>query len=164
MVLNDKPCLHWQHFMVKMPVTCNSHYCTYLGHLGWHDTNRNNPICAMSPKVSKASTVTRLLCVAGTNSFANKCGAGVIRRPPTGRQANWSIANWSTGLWIQPTGRKCQLVDTANWPTGQAGVNSSTPTGRQGTTNAANVNDPILFKELEFSTVFLISICYYQKF
>ncbi len=36
---------------------CNSHYCTCLGHLGQCDPNRNDPICAASPKVAKASTV-----------------------------------------------------------------------------------------------------------
>jgi hypothetical protein len=29
---------------------------------------------------------------------SNIWGAGVIRRPPTGRQVNSSTANWSTGL------------------------------------------------------------------
>jgi len=45
-------------FEVKMPAsgTCASHYCTCLGHLGWGDKNRNDPICVAPPKVAKASS------------------------------------------------------------------------------------------------------------
>ncbi len=34
-------------FKVKMTVTatCDSHYCACLGHLGWRNTNRNDPNC-----------------------------------------------------------------------------------------------------------------------
>jgi len=53
--------------------------------------------------------------------FGKNYGAGVIRRLLSRRQANWSNTNWSTGLCIQSTGRKCQLVDrassNANWST-----------------------------------------------
>ncbi len=33
--------VHWQSFLAEpsMTVTCDSHYCTSLGHLGWHDTD-----------------------------------------------------------------------------------------------------------------------------
>jgi hypothetical protein len=42
-------------------VKCDSHYCTCLGHFGWWDANRNDPISVTQPKVvvkvAKASTV-----------------------------------------------------------------------------------------------------------
>jgi hypothetical protein len=34
-------------------VTRDSHYCTCLGHLGWHDTDRIISICVVLPKVAK---------------------------------------------------------------------------------------------------------------
>jgi len=61
-------------------VTCDSHYCTCLGHLGWRNTNRNYPYCVPSPKVAKESTVTWLSCVTVTDGVASKCC-----------QSKWSI-------------------------------------------------------------------------
>ncbi len=56
---------HWRCFKAKMPTTVahDIYHCTCLGHLGWYDTNRNDPICVTLPKVAKASTVTWLLRV-----------------------------------------------------------------------------------------------------
>ncbi len=51
-------------FKVKMSVTVThcSHYCTCLGHLGRHDTNRIISIYVVLPKVGKASTVVTVAC------------------------------------------------------------------------------------------------------
>ncbi len=45
--------------LVTATTTCDSHY------LPWgHDINRNYPICVVSPKVAKASTMVTVSCVA----------------------------------------------------------------------------------------------------
>jgi hypothetical protein len=48
-------------FMVKMPViaTLDSHYCTFLGHLGWRIKNRNDLISFVPPKVSLVLGLSR---------------------------------------------------------------------------------------------------------
>jgi hypothetical protein len=48
----------------KKPVTatCDSHYCTCPGNLGWHGTNRYDPICVVLPKVTKANTIVTVMC------------------------------------------------------------------------------------------------------
>ncbi len=50
-------CLHWRRWLAKLWVTAtpNSHYCSYLGHLGWCDTDRIISIFVVPPKVAKAS-------------------------------------------------------------------------------------------------------------
>jgi hypothetical protein len=48
-----------------MPVTVtrDSHYCTCFGHLGWRNTNRNDPISVALPKVVKASRKAKTLLI-----------------------------------------------------------------------------------------------------
>ncbi len=54
--------------------TRNSHNCTWLGHLGQHDTNRDDPIYIVLPKVAKAKKES-CVAVAGifTGNIDNKC-------------------------------------------------------------------------------------------
>ena len=60
-----KPCSNGDNLRVKMPAaaTRDSHYCACLDHLGGHDTNRNDPICVILPKLARASTVVTVECI-----------------------------------------------------------------------------------------------------
>ena len=57
---------------MPMTATCDSYYCTCLGHLGQPDANRNDPISVALPKVAKASrVVTVAICCRQQFCFAN---------------------------------------------------------------------------------------------
>ncbi len=43
-------------------VTSNRQHYTYIGHLGWRNTNRNDPIYVTSSKVVMAGTVLSIVC------------------------------------------------------------------------------------------------------
>ncbi len=51
-------------FKAKKPVTatCDIHYCTCPGNLGWHGTNSYDPTCVVLPKVTKANTIVTVTC------------------------------------------------------------------------------------------------------
>ncbi len=56
---------------VGKTISDSSTNCTCLGHLGWCDTNRNDPICVAPSKVAKASTVVLLSPKILPINFAN---------------------------------------------------------------------------------------------
>jgi hypothetical protein len=88
-----KWCLHWRrwHDNAGDNDTWQWHTCTCLGHLGQGNINRNDPICVVAPKVTKASKTL----VAVTGIIANKC-----------RHCKWSF-NKLCFHW-QSLARKCQ--------------------------------------------------------
>ncbi len=57
----DKAVFPLENVSMIMPATAKHNsdtqqsLLTCLGHLGWHDINRNDPICVALPKVAKAS-------------------------------------------------------------------------------------------------------------
>jgi hypothetical protein len=55
--------LHWQRLRDNAGDS-DSHYLLALATLGHSDKNRNNPICVMSPKVAKASTICIAVAIA----------------------------------------------------------------------------------------------------
>jgi hypothetical protein len=53
----------------------DSHYCTCLGNLGSHDTNKNGPIPVVLPKVAKATMKAKMSAISQhdiTHVFACK--------------------------------------------------------------------------------------------
>ncbi len=53
--------LHWRHLLAKLSATA-THISTFLGYLGWHDTDRIISIYVMPSKVANSSTMVTVTC------------------------------------------------------------------------------------------------------
>ncbi len=94
---------------VIMPVTetrnsdTQQSLLTCLGHLGWHDINRNDPIRVALPKVAKASKAVAQNCplVLLTNfaNVNNPLGQFYLCCMAQGGQGKYSSVSLSLVLW-----------------------------------------------------------------
>jgi hypothetical protein len=53
--------LHWRHLLAKLSATA-TRICTFLGYLGWHDTDRIISIYVVPPMVANSSTMVTVTC------------------------------------------------------------------------------------------------------
>ncbi len=60
--MSFKLCLAKVSMITPATAKCHSHYCTYLGHIGWRDRERIISIFVKLPEVSKASTIVTVSC------------------------------------------------------------------------------------------------------